>query len=120
GVQTCALPISIMPDKAAGITTRVVTSNFVAPNPNAPSRMELGTEDIASSDMEAIIGIIIIPMTIPGLRIFVGSSPGMISLKMGVTNVKAKKPYTIVGIPASTSNNGLIVFFTLSDAYSLK
>src|SRR5699024_2585739 len=82
---------AIMPDKAAGITTRVVTSNFVAPNPNAPSRMELGTEDIASSDMEAIIGIIIIPMTIPGLRIFVGSSPGMISLKMGVTNVKAKK-----------------------------
>src|SRR5699024_9486839 len=83
---------TIIPDKAAGITTRKVVSNFVAPNANAHSRIAFGTAFIASSDIDATIGIIITPITIPGLSIFVGSRLGMISLKSGVTNVKAKKP----------------------------
>src|SRR5699024_7270123 len=110
----------IMPDKAAGITTRVVTSNFVATNPNAPSIMELGSEEIASSDMLALIGIIIIRMTFLVQRILVGLSAGKICSIIAFTNVTAKKPNAIVSIPASISNNGLIVLFTLSDAYSLK
>src|SRR5699024_8994256 len=88
---------TIIPDKAAGITTRKVVSNFVAPNANAPSRIAFGTAFIASSDIDATIGIIITPITIPGLSIFVGSRLGMISL-----------------------NNGLNIFFTRSEAYSLK
>src|SRR5690606_3568287 len=83
---------AIIPDIAAGITTFHVTSSLVEPRPSAPSLIELGTELIASSDREATIGMIMIPITIPGLRILVGSRPGIIDLNRGVTNVKAKKP----------------------------
>src|SRR5699024_498522 len=111
---------AIIPDNAAGITTRFVTSNFVDPIAKAPSLNELGTELIASSEREATMGIIIIPITNPGLSILVGSKLGINSLNIGAINVKAKKPYTIVGIPASTSKSGLTNFLTRFDAYSLK
>src|SRR5690625_6653688 len=64
---------AMIPDKAAGTMTRMVVSNLVAPKADDPSRIAWGTEFIASSDMEAIIGIIMTPITIPGLRMFVGS-----------------------------------------------
>src|SRR5690625_5030606 len=83
---------AIIPDKAAGITTRKVVSNLVAPIASAPSRMEFGTDTMASSDNEAIIGIIMMPITIPGLRMFVTSTAGKILRMIGVTNVKAKNP----------------------------
>src|SRR5699024_9685123 len=83
---------AIMPDNAAGMTTRFVTSNFVEPSANAPFLSEFGTELIASSDNEATIGIIMIPITSPGLSILVGSRLGMSFLKSGVMNVKAKNP----------------------------
>lgn len=38
----------------------------------------------------------------------------------GVTIVNAKNPYTIVGMPANTSNAGLMMRRVRSDAYSLK
>ena len=41
-----------------------------------------------------------IPTTIPGLTELKLSSAGIIVLNTGVTKVKAKKPNTIVGIPA--------------------
>src|SRR5690625_3028537 len=110
----------MIPDNAAGITTLKVVSNFVAPIASEPSLIPLGTELIASSESDAIIGIIITPITIPGLRIFVASTCGQIARINGVTKVNAKKPYTIVGIPASISNNGFNTFRTLSEAYSLK
>jgi len=87
-----------IPEKAAGTITRHVTSSFVAPRASAPSLIELGTEFIASSESDATIGIIIIPITIPGLRILVGSKPGINDLNRGVTKVNAKNPYTIVGL----------------------
>src|SRR5699024_11181454 len=59
---------AIIPDNAEGKTTFNDTSNFVEPSANAPSRIERGTALIASSDNDAIIGIIIIPTTIPGLN----------------------------------------------------
>ena len=37
-----------------------------------------------------------------------------------MTTVNAKKPYTIVGIPASSSNNGFNIFRAPFEAYSLK
>src|SRR5699024_10872416 len=111
---------TIIPDKAAGITTRKVVSNFVAPNASAPSRIAFGTAFIASSDIDAIIGIIITPMTSPGLKMFVCSRPGIISLKSGGTNVIAQHPYTSVAITASNSSNCLNTPFTLAEAYSLK
>src|SRR5699024_1430020 len=81
-----------IPDKAPGMTIFKVTSNFVAPIAKAASRMAFGTDVIASSDKEAIIGIIIIPITIPGLKIFVASNCGLNIFNNGVTKVKAKNP----------------------------
>jgi hypothetical protein len=44
----------------------------------------------------------------------------MIFINSGVTKEYAKKPYTIVGMPANTSIIGLSVLRILSDANSLK
>src|SRR5690606_15328950 len=97
-----------------------VVSSFVAPIANDPSRIAFGTEFIASSEREAIIGIIITPMTIPGLKIFVASTSGQTERISGVTKVKAKNPYTMVGIPARTSNDDFKTLLTLSEAYTRK
>lgn len=61
-----------------------------------------------------------IPTTRPGLIALNSPNPGIIVLNTGVTNVKAKKPNTIVGIPARISNIGLIIRRERSLAYSLK
>ena len=98
---------AIIPDVAAGNTTLVATSNFVAPKPNAPSRILLGTEDIASSLILEINGIIITPTTIPGLIELKLPNSGNIDLNNGVTKVNAKKPNTIVGMPDNISKIGL-------------
>ena len=81
-----------MPEIAAGNTTLMATSNLVEPSPRAASRMEFGTELIASSDIEVIIGKIIIPTTIPGLNALKIFKVGINCCKTGVTNVNAKNP----------------------------
>src|SRR5699024_3744604 len=81
-----------IPENAAGKTTFVATSSFVEPRPYEASLKLRGTAFIASSEREAIIGIIIIPIINPGLKMFVVSRPGMKFLRNGVINVKAKKP----------------------------
>ena len=43
---------------------------------------------------------------------------GKIICNLGVTKVKAKYPYTTVGIPASISRNGFAILRTRSGAYS--
>lgn len=110
----------MIPEVAAGNITFVATSNFVAPKPSAPSRILFGTDDIASSLILEINGIIITPTTIPGLIELKLPNSGNIERSTGVTNVKAKKPKTIVGIPDNISNIGFIIFLTLVEAYSLK
>src|SRR5690606_11840829 len=56
-----------MPDSAAGTTTLSATSKRVAPSAYAASRIERGTADIASSLIDEIIGMIMLPTTIPAL-----------------------------------------------------
>src|SRR5699024_6075826 len=82
------------PEIAAGNTTLDTVSNLVAPIPSEPSLIEFGTEDNASSVKLAIIGKIIIPTTIPGLRALKWFSGGMKLCKKGVTNVIANAPET--------------------------
>lgn len=65
-------------------------------------------------------GTIIIPTTKPGLIALNSPRPGMKDLNTGVTKVNAKKPNTIVGIPAKISNIGLMMRRARSLAYSLK
>ncbi len=81
-----------IPENAAGITTFMVTSSLVEPSANAPSQMAFGTAERAFSDREAIVGVIMIPITIPELKALKISKEGIIFCKIGVKNVKAKKP----------------------------
>ena len=48
-----------------GTTTLVATWRLVLPRAYAPSRNEFGTADMASSDSEAMVGMIMMPMTSP-------------------------------------------------------
>ena len=54
-----------MPESAAGNTIRSDTCMRLAPRPNAPSRSDCGTADIASSAIEAIVGSTSRPMIRP-------------------------------------------------------
>ena len=56
---------AMIPDSAAGTTTRDATVIFDAPSPYAPSRSARGTADIASSETDAMIGTIMTPTTMP-------------------------------------------------------
>ncbi|CJC29823.1 Uncharacterised protein [Streptococcus pneumoniae] len=111
---------AIIPVKADGNTTCFTISNRVAPSANEASFVPFATALIASSDRDAIVGIIINPITIPGLIALKNCKSGIILCKSGVTTVNAKKPYTIVGIPANSSNIGFNIFRALFEAYSLK
>ena len=55
-------------DSAAGKTIRSDTCSLLAPRPNAPSRSEAGTADIASSETEAMVGSTSSPMMMPAAR----------------------------------------------------
>ena len=57
-----------MPERAAGKTIRSETCSLEAPSPNAPSRSEAGTADIASSATDAIVGRTSRPRMMPADR----------------------------------------------------
>ena len=57
-----------MPERAAGKTIRRETWSLEAPSPNAPSRSEAGTADIASSATDAIVGRTSRPRMMPADR----------------------------------------------------
>src|SRR5688572_24135040 len=83
---------AIIPEIDAGIITLVVVSSLVEPRPIAPSFMIVGTAFMASSERDATIGIIMIPITIPGLRAFFAPRDGISFISRGVTNEYAKNP----------------------------
>ena len=64
---------AMMPDLAAGSTTRQMVCQCVAPRARAPSRYDLGTERMASSDMLTTLGKIMMPSTSDPARML---SPG--------------------------------------------
>jgi hypothetical protein len=59
-------------------------------------------------------------MTIPALRTLNVPTSSPRSWRSGVKNVRAKKPNTTVGMPASTSSAGLRMPRTRGAAYSLR
>ena len=86
---------AMIPERPAGTTTRVEISYFVAPRAAAPSRRDRGTAYMASSEMEATVGRIMMPITRPAERAL--NTPGGVpnsqfSRSSGVTNVRAKNP----------------------------
>ena len=86
---------AMMPESAAGTTTRVETSYLVAPRAAAPARRDCGTAYMASSEMEATVGRIMMPITRPAdsaLKTRGGVPNSQFSRSSGVTNVRAKNP----------------------------
>ena len=118
--ETPSTIAATMPERAAGKTTRVEVWSFEEPSPNDPSRSEPGTADIASSETEAIVGTIMIPITRPAESALktCTSRPRRSCRIVGVTKVSAKKPSTTVGTPTSTSSTGLITCRVRGLAYS--
>ena len=53
------------PDMAAGIVILIVVVTLFAPSPEDASRRELGTAERASSETDAIKGMVKIPTPIP-------------------------------------------------------
>ena len=79
-----------IPLRAAGKMTRKIVEARPAPKAYAPSRKSLETALSASSDKEAIIGVIMNPMTMPGLRALKPDKLGKNSCSSGVTKRRAK------------------------------
>ena len=94
-----------MPLRAAGMTTLVLTCRLVLPERVGPLRRPFGTAAIASSDSEATVGTIMMPMTSPAdsaLKISAARrrrGAESIQRRVGVMNSSAKKPKTTVGMP---------------------
>ena len=66
-----------------------------------------------------MVGMIMMPMTMPAERALKTWMPGKIGLRTNsVMNSSAKKPKTTVGMPASTSSVGLSTLRALGLAYS--
>ncbi len=81
------------PDKPAGRTIFSETSRRVAESAYAASLRFLGTARNASSHSDAMVGIIMTPMTIAADAALKTSVPGMSGFRTcGVMNVSAKKP----------------------------
>ncbi len=82
------------PDSAAGSTTRRVVCMRLAPIANEPCRSERGTAESASSESEAMVGMIMTPSTIPAERelVKVTSRPSHPLRMTGVTKNTAKNP----------------------------
>jgi hypothetical protein len=108
-----------MPEMAAGTTTVRLVVSRLAPRPYDASRSETGTARIASSEIEAISGIVSTPTARPAENRLKSEADGLMPWTMfGLMNRRAKKPRTTLGMPASISRIGLIVRRARACAYS--
>ena len=82
------------PERAAGKTTRRLVCIRLAPIASDPCRIACGTAEKASSDSEAIVGMIITPRTRPAASALVKPTSMLrrSCRSVGVTKVSAKNP----------------------------
>ena len=107
------------PETAAGTTTMTVVDILRAPKPSDASRRAFGTERRASSEIEATRGMVRIPTPRPAARrLNCGESVKTFCTKSGEITVRAKKPSTMLGIPARISRIGFSKRRTRGLAYS--
>ena len=66
--DTARMNAAVMPENAAGTTTRRLVCILVAPSAYEPSRSPRGTPRIASSASDETSGRIMMPITMPGLE----------------------------------------------------
>lgn len=109
---------AVIPESAPGTITLLKVCQRVAPTASDPSRNSFGTEEMASSETEMIVGSAMIPSNI---------DPASHDSPVGTSNeiliqfvriIRPKNPYTTEGIPASSSIAGLMTAFTRGGASS--
>ena len=91
------------------------------PSRTRPRAGPAGTARIASSEIEAISGVISRPTTIPpdsAEKMPMLSEPSSGRRRCGAMKFRPKNPSTIVGTPAIVSRIGLTIVRTRGDAYS--
>ena len=110
-----------MPEIAAGNTTRSVVVTFFAPMPYDASRSAFGTARIASSLTDATSGVTRKPTPMPAAaRLNASASAQRFCTMLGPIHAIAKKPSTMLGMPASTSRIGFRIRRTRGFAYSAR
>ena len=122
---------AMMPDEPTGRTTFFIVSHFVAPREMDASLYSLGTDLIASTESEVIVGSIMIerivdassrPRPVDGCRLRkIGMNPrtALMDGLMLYRNILSRTnspnmPYTTDGMPTSSSIIGLSIFATTS------
>ena len=88
--ETARMNAAVIPENAAGTTTRRLVCIRVAPSAYEPSRNPCGTPRIASSASDDTSGRIMMPMTMPGPSALKPASDGMKRCRSGVTKSSAK------------------------------
>lgn len=110
---------AMIPEIAAGSMIFNDVILLVEPSAKAPILSPFGTAFKASSDIDAIVGTIIIPTAMPADIALNTPVPGINFWTIfGVIQFNAKYPKTTVGTPAKSSRIGLIVFLVLLEANS--
>ena len=110
---------AMIPDKAAGNIIFNAVILLVEPSAREPILKDFGTAFSASSEIDAIVGMIIIPTAMPAEIALKTPDPGINRWTiLGVIQFKAKYPKTTVGTPASISIIGFMTFLVLLEANS--
>ena len=109
-----------MPESAAGMTTRTVVCQRVAPKASEASRRSRGTPNRASSETEQMVGTLMSASTSEALSRLSPVSASRKSCKNGASTTMPKKPSTTEGSAASNSTKGLMIRRTVGWAISVR
>ena len=109
-----------MPESAAGMTTRTVVCQRVAPRAREASRRSRGTLYRASSETEQMVGTLIRARTREALSRFRPVAAPSQSWMTGASTTMPRKPSTTEGRAASSSTNGLMIRRTPGWAISVR
>ncbi len=122
-VSPRALPVprmmaAVIPEKAEGITTRLMVCHRVAPMARLPSRNSCGTALMASSETEVMVGRAMIARRMEPASQVRPDSRLKVTCRNPVNTIRPKKPYTTEGIPARSSMAGLRTLLIRGEAIS--
>ena len=122
-VSPRALPVprmmaAVIPEKAEGITTRLMVCHRVAPMARLPSRNSRGTALMASSETEVMVGRAMTARRMDPASQVRPDARSKVTRRTSVRIIRPKKPYTTDGIPARSSMAGLRTLLVREEAIS--
>ena len=103
---------AVIPEMAAGTTTRTIVCHFVAPSAREPSRNSRGTAESASSETEMIVGSDMIPSRMEPASTHSPEGTANVTRIHSTSTSRPKNPKTTEGMPARSSITGLIAALT--------